>query len=70
MSHPVPSLPEQSEREILIPLASYPDAQRKDWNMVRRARQERRQSDTSTKNNTRMEAAATRMTAPIPTVEQ
>eukprot|EP00959_Pyramimonas_sp_CCMP1952_P458069 9476020-Pyramimonas_sp.AAC.1 len=31
MSHPVPSLPEQSEHEILIPLAPYPDSQKKDW---------------------------------------
>eukprot|EP00959_Pyramimonas_sp_CCMP1952_P059505 1242896-Pyramimonas_sp.AAC.1 len=28
MSHPVPSLPEQSEHEISIPLSSYPDYQR------------------------------------------
>eukprot|EP00959_Pyramimonas_sp_CCMP1952_P114878 2401659-Pyramimonas_sp.AAC.1 len=31
MSHPVPSLPDQSEHEILIPLSSYPESQRKDW---------------------------------------
>eukprot|EP00959_Pyramimonas_sp_CCMP1952_P332112 6954142-Pyramimonas_sp.AAC.1 len=31
MSHPAPSLPEQSEHGILIPLSSYPDSQRKDW---------------------------------------
>eukprot|EP00959_Pyramimonas_sp_CCMP1952_P289329 6051384-Pyramimonas_sp.AAC.1 len=30
MSHPAPSLPEQREHEILIPLSSYPDSQRKD----------------------------------------
>eukprot|EP00959_Pyramimonas_sp_CCMP1952_P394227 8260391-Pyramimonas_sp.AAC.1 len=31
MSHAVPSLAEQSEQEILIPVSSYPDSQRKDW---------------------------------------
>eukprot|EP00959_Pyramimonas_sp_CCMP1952_P201401 4211768-Pyramimonas_sp.AAC.1 len=31
MSHPVSSLPEQSEHETLILLASYPGSQRKDW---------------------------------------
>eukprot|EP00959_Pyramimonas_sp_CCMP1952_P435688 9123685-Pyramimonas_sp.AAC.1 len=30
MSHPVHALPEQNEHEILIPLSSYPDSQRKD----------------------------------------
>eukprot|EP00959_Pyramimonas_sp_CCMP1952_P373103 7813766-Pyramimonas_sp.AAC.1 len=31
MSHPVSSTTEQSQHETLIPLASYPDSQRKGW---------------------------------------
>eukprot|EP00959_Pyramimonas_sp_CCMP1952_P050695 1059472-Pyramimonas_sp.AAC.1 len=31
MSHPASALPEQSEHEILSPLSSYPDSQRKVW---------------------------------------
>eukprot|EP00959_Pyramimonas_sp_CCMP1952_P208824 4367894-Pyramimonas_sp.AAC.1 len=31
MSHLASALPEQSEHEILFPLSSYPDSQRKDW---------------------------------------
>eukprot|EP00959_Pyramimonas_sp_CCMP1952_P332111 6954141-Pyramimonas_sp.AAC.1 len=31
MSHLVPSLPDQSEHEIFIPLTSNPHSQRKDW---------------------------------------
>eukprot|EP00959_Pyramimonas_sp_CCMP1952_P396059 8298440-Pyramimonas_sp.AAC.1 len=35
MSHPVSSTTEQSQHETLIPLASYPDSQRKDYPILR-----------------------------------
>eukprot|EP00959_Pyramimonas_sp_CCMP1952_P433200 9071488-Pyramimonas_sp.AAC.1 len=31
MSHPMPSTTKRSKHETLIPLASYPDSQRKHW---------------------------------------
>eukprot|EP00959_Pyramimonas_sp_CCMP1952_P373767 7827738-Pyramimonas_sp.AAC.1 len=31
MAHPASALPVQSNHEILIPVSSYPDSQRKEW---------------------------------------